>query len=106
MATNSRASSPSTFSGNYWDGYEGYDLDHDGIGDVPFRPVRLFSVLVDQNEPLLILLRSLLLDLLEVAERVVPGAHARDAGGCPAPDAMEAVVTASLRASRFRCPAP
>jgi nitrous oxidase accessory protein len=72
VATNSRASSPSTFSENYWDDYAGYDLDHDGYGDVPFRPVRLFSVLVDQNEPLLILLRSPLLDLLDVAERVVP----------------------------------
>jgi nitrous oxidase accessory protein len=72
VATNSRASSPSTFSGNFWDQYAGYDLDHDGFGDVPFRPVRLFSVLVDQNEPLLILLRSTLLDLLEVAERVAP----------------------------------
>jgi nitrous oxidase accessory protein len=72
LATNSRASSPSTFSENFWDGYEGYDLDRDGFGDVPFRPVRLFSVLVDQNEPLLILLRSTLIDLLEVAERVAP----------------------------------
>jgi nitrous oxidase accessory protein len=72
VATNSRASSPSTFTENFWDGYAGYDLDHDGFGDVPFRPVRLFSVLVDQNEPLLILLRSFLLDLLEAAERVAP----------------------------------
>jgi len=72
VATNSQASSPSTFAENYWDGYAGYDLDHDGFGDVPFRPVRLFSVLVDQNEPLLILLRSFLLDLLEAAERVAP----------------------------------
>ena len=72
LATNSRVSSPSTFSENFWDGYTGYDLDHDGIGDVPFRPVRLFSVLVDQYEPLLILLHSSMLDLLEVAERVAP----------------------------------
>jgi nitrous oxidase accessory protein len=72
LATNSRASSPSTFSENFWDGYSGYDLDRDGFGDVPFRPARLFSVLVDQNEPLLILLHSTMLDLLEVAERVAP----------------------------------
>ena len=72
VATNSQASSPSTFAGNYWDGYAGYDLDHDGFGDVPFRPVRLFSVLVEQNEPMLILLRSFFLDLLEMAERLVP----------------------------------
>lgn len=72
VATNSQVSSPSSFAGNYWDGYGGYDLDHDGFGDVPFRPVRLFSVLVEQNEPMLILLRSFFVDLLEVAERLVP----------------------------------
>ena len=49
---------PSTFAENYWDAYVGYDLDRDGFGDVPFPPVRLFSVLVEQNEPLLILLPS------------------------------------------------
>lgn len=72
VATNSQASSPSTFAENYWDGYAGYDLDGDGFGDVPFRPVRLFSVLVEQNEPLVILLRSFFLDLLEAAERIIP----------------------------------
>ena len=72
VATNSRTSSPSTFAENYWDAYVGYDLDRDGFGDVPFPPVRLFSVLVEQNEPLLILLRSFFLDLLEAAERIMP----------------------------------
>jgi nitrous oxidase accessory protein len=72
VATNSQASSPSTFSENYWDAYEGYDLNRDGIGDVPFRPVRLTSILVEQNEPMLILLHSFFLDLLEVAERIMP----------------------------------
>ncbi len=72
VATNSQASSPSTFSENYWDAYTGYDLDHDGYGDVPFRPVRLFSVLIEQSEPSLILLHSFFIDLLDVAERVVP----------------------------------
>jgi nitrous oxidase accessory protein len=72
VATNSQASSNSTFAGNYWDAYTGYDLDRDGFGDTPFRPVRLFSVIVEQNEPTLILLRSFFLDLLEAAERVMP----------------------------------
>lgn len=72
VATNSQASSPSRFAENYWDGYAGYDLDRDGFGDTPFRPVRLFSVIVEQNEPALILLRSFFLSLLEAAERVIP----------------------------------
>ena len=71
VSTNSRSSS-STLSGNYWSAYDGYDLDHDGVGDVPHRPVRLASVVVAQNEPALILLRSNFLVLLDAAERVFP----------------------------------
>ena len=71
VSTNSR-SNVSTFHGNYWDHYEGYDLDHDGFGDVPFHPVRLFSLLVSRHQEALILLRSVFVDLLDAAERVMP----------------------------------
>ena len=71
VATNSRASH-SSFDGNYWDHYGGYDLDRDGHGDVPYRPVRLFSLVVAEHEPALILMRSFLVDLLDTAERVLP----------------------------------
>ena len=71
VATNSRTAS-SSFLSNYWDHYRGYDLDGDGIGDVAYRPVRLFSLVVEQHEPALILLRSPFVDLLDAAERVMP----------------------------------
>ncbi len=71
VSTNSRKNY-STFSDNHWDAYQGYDLDRDGVGDVPFRPVRLFSLLVERDERALILLRSPFVDLLDVAERVLP----------------------------------
>jgi nitrous oxidase accessory protein len=71
VATNSRSSS-STFRGNYWSAYDGYDRNHDGTGDVPYAPVRLASVVVAQTEPALILLRSNFLYLLDAAERVIP----------------------------------
>jgi nitrous oxidase accessory protein len=71
VTTNSRASY-STFHGNYWDAYRGYDLDRDGTGDVPFRPVRLFSLLVERNPPALLLLRSFVVTLLDTIERAVP----------------------------------
>lgn len=71
LATNSR--SPSTvFAGNYWDDYRGYDVDRDGTGDVPHRPVRLFSVIVERQPASLILLRSTFATLLDAAERVLP----------------------------------
>jgi nitrous oxidase accessory protein len=64
--------STNTFARNYWDGYRGYDLDRDGFGDVPFHPVRLFSVVVAQNAPAIILMRSNFVRLLDSAESVIP----------------------------------
>jgi nitrous oxidase accessory protein len=71
VTTNSRAPS-TTFAGNYWDGYRGYDLDRNGVGDVPHRPVRLFALLVEHHQPALILMRSAFADLLDGAERILP----------------------------------
>lgn len=71
VATNSRTAT-STFLGNYWDQYRGYDLDRDGRGDVPFRPVRLFALVVEQHRPALVLLRSMFVALLDQAERLLP----------------------------------
>ena len=58
--------------GNYWSSYSGYDLDKDGLGDVPYRPIKLFSYLVDRTPETIILLRSLFIDLLDLSEKVTP----------------------------------
>lgn len=71
ITTNSRSSS-ATLLGNYWDDYRGYDLDRDGLGDVPHRPVRLFSLIIERHEPAMILLRSPMVALLDRAERILP----------------------------------
>lgn len=71
VTTNGRSNS-NTFRGNRWDRYDGYDLDRDGTGDVPFRPVRRFALLVEQHEPAILLLRSPFADLLDLAESVFP----------------------------------
>lgn len=61
------------FSGNYWDKYEGYDLDRNGIGDVPFRPVSMFSVIVERNPPVLMMFHSFMTTMMDKAERMLPG---------------------------------
>jgi len=71
VASNSQDVS-TVLSGNYWDAYRGYDLNRDGVGDVPFHPVRVFSMLVERNEPALILLRSAFVSLMDATERVLP----------------------------------
>lgn len=60
------------FSGNYWSTYNGYDLDKDGIGDVPHRPVKLFSYVVNRTPESIILLRSIFVDLINFTENVTP----------------------------------
>ena len=71
VATNSRQSF-SEFDGNYWSTYHGYDLDRDGFGDMPYRPVSLYSLIVESEPATMVLIRSLLVDLLNLAERIMP----------------------------------
>jgi len=71
LATNSRTTT-ALVAGNWWDRYTGYDLDRDGRGDVPFRPVRLFSLLVATEPQSVILMRSAFVDVLDAAERALP----------------------------------
>jgi len=60
------------FLANYWDKYEGYDINKDGIGDVPYRPLSLFSVLVEINPPAMLLYRSFMVSLLDKSEKIIP----------------------------------
>lgn len=60
------------FSGNYWDKYEGYDINRDGVGDVAYHPVSMYSMIVEQNPNSLILLRSFMVSLLDKAEKAIP----------------------------------
>ena len=60
------------FDQNYWSEYTGYDLDMDGVGDVPYRPVKLFSYIVNRTPETIILLRSLFMDIIDFSEKVSP----------------------------------
>jgi len=60
------------FENNYWSSYTGYDLDKDGIGDVPYRPVKLFSYIVNRTPETIILMRSLFMDIIDFSEKVSP----------------------------------
>ena len=60
------------FDRNYWSNYTGYDLNKDGIGDVPYRPVKLFSYIVNRTPETIILLRSLFIDIIDFSEKVSP----------------------------------
>jgi len=61
-----------TFNSNYWDKYDGYDLDKDKVGDVPYRPVSMYSMIVEKNPPAMLLFRSFITTLLDKTEKVLP----------------------------------
>ena len=61
-----------TFNSNYWDKYEGYDINKDGIGDVPYHPLSLFAVLIENNPSAMLLFRSFMITLLDKSEKVLP----------------------------------
>ena len=71
LSTNSRQNFNS-FDGNYYSKYTGYDLDKNGIGDVAYRPVKLYSIIAEQQKPTLILINSLFIELLNIAESIFP----------------------------------
>jgi nitrous oxidase accessory protein len=74
ITTNTTNSTISTnlFEKNYWDKYSGYDLNKDKIGDVPYRPVSIFSMITENIPYSIILLRSLIVDILDISEKVMP----------------------------------
>ncbi|MBX9783598.1 MAG: nitrous oxide reductase family maturation protein NosD [Chitinophagaceae bacterium] len=62
----------SHFEKNYWDKYEGYDLNRNGIGDVPYRPVSLYAMITERNPASMMLYRSFMATLIDKIEKVVP----------------------------------
>lgn len=62
----------SSLKGNYWDCYRGYDLDHDGQGDVPHHPMSVFGLVTERMPYAMVLSRSLMVNLLDHSERIVP----------------------------------
>lgn len=61
-----------TFNNNYWDKYDGYDLNRDGVGDVPYHPVSMYSMIAEDNPNALVLLRSFMVSLLDKSEKAIP----------------------------------
>jgi len=59
-------------SGNYWSENAAYDLDNDGVSDVPYCPVSAFAFVSKQYPDLTILAKSPAVAALGVAERVFP----------------------------------
>ncbi len=57
---------------NYWDKYEGYDLDKNGLGDIPYHPLSIYSYVIEQNPISMLLFRSFMVTLMDKTERLIP----------------------------------
>jgi len=60
------------YDSNYWDKYGGYDINKNGTGDVPYRPVSLYSMMLEKMPDAIILLRSFIVDLIDITEKAMP----------------------------------
>ena len=60
------------FNNNYWDKYEGYDLNKDLTGDVAYRPVSMYSMIIEKYPSAMILFRSFITSLLDKTEKIIP----------------------------------
>jgi nitrous oxidase accessory protein len=57
---------------NYWDRYEGYDMNRDNIGDVPYRPISLYGMIIERMPTAVLLWRSFFVFLIDRAEKAMP----------------------------------
>lgn len=71
MTTNGTANY-NHFEKNYWDQYSGFDLNNDGFGDVPYKPLRMSSLLMEKYDLSFLLMKSFLFELADLGEKVFP----------------------------------
>ncbi len=60
------------YDSNYWSMYSGYDLNRDGIGDLPYRPVNLFARITNEIPSATLMLHSFFVNMLDATERLFP----------------------------------
>jgi len=73
------------FAHNHWSDYAGYDLNHDGVGDVPFQLKQLSRELVDGTPTLKLFEGTAAFGLIDTVARLAPVFSSRVLLSDPAP---------------------
>lgn len=71
ISTNTK-STTNLFSKNYWDHYEGYDLNKDQIGDIPHKTIHFFGYWIAVYPFLMVLYESPVVLFLQGIEKAFP----------------------------------
>lgn len=72
VSTNTFSYFRNVFEGNYYDKYEGYDLDKDGYGDMPYRPISFMAIIFERYPLSLLFYESLFAHIMDTMERFIP----------------------------------
>jgi len=67
-----RTAKRNNWSGNYWDDYEGFDLDRDGVGDGPYEYISYADRIWMDVPPARFFKGSPVLEVLDFLERLAP----------------------------------
>ena len=51
---------------------ERYDLGKNKIGDIPYRPMSMYFMVIEKYPPAMIMVRSFITSLLDKTEKVLP----------------------------------
>ncbi|MEO0202506.1 MAG: nitrous oxide reductase family maturation protein NosD [candidate division WOR-3 bacterium] len=78
VSTNTITYFKNTFLRNYWDNYQGYDLNRDNIGDIPYRPVSFIGVIFEKYPISLLFYNSFLMLIIDLMEKVIPIFNQKD----------------------------
>lgn len=71
--------------GNYWSDYAGFDLDRDGIGDLPYEPRSLFGAMLADEPNLRLFVHSPVQQAIEFTARALPELRPESTLTDPAP---------------------
>lgn len=71
VSTNS-SGNLNVFTENYWGSYKGLDMNRDGLGDTPYHPIRLSSMLMERYGVSVLLIKSFFFMISDEAESVFP----------------------------------
>jgi nitrous oxidase accessory protein len=80
------------FHHNHWSDYAGYDLDHDGVGDVPFEVKQLSRELVDSTPSLKLFQGTAAFGLIDSIAHVVPVFSSRVLISDPEPELVSPIA--------------